>query len=356
MTLTRSFFLSVILTLVCALSGPVSGQETPSGAQIWETQARALNGSTLLAHDTKIMLWGVENIEGMGAPFKLSARTTLDNVINAQKIQCTVQTRTDTHVLAQCTNTRDIDLGLYMLQKGFVVVNRASVYGTVYEAPYIQAETQAKNQKLGVWGEDSTSKDSSPLGENWVLIVSFVFFFCVVIAFAVLSFMMLRGFQKVTEAQKENMHMVGRERALKDKERELFAMMLDSEIKANKSKIQAYLTVYDEMQKSLRMPDRTPKYKKGGDILQAQPALERAVFDRNTDKMDILGDRLSSAVIHFYARIKTNPEYITLEPDMLLDDVLQIVAKAMKNATMLDKIADRLIELFSQGGHSSKGH
>ncbi|MEZ5919531.1 MAG: hypothetical protein R3D66_06470 [Alphaproteobacteria bacterium] len=130
-------------------------------------------------------------------------------------------------------------------------------------------------------------------------------------------------------------------------------MMLDSELKSNKAKIEAYLVVYREMLQALENPERTPKYKKAGDIVQRQPALDRVVFDRNTDKLDILGDRLSSEIIHFYARIKSKPDYINIEPDMALEEVTGIVQKAIQNAERMNKIAENLIDLFSEGGLAS---
>ncbi len=126
--------------------------------------------------------------------------------------------------------------------------------------------------------------------------------------------------------------------------------MLEAELKANKSKIEAYLVIYKEMLTSLQDSKREPEYKKAGDIVQLQPALDRSVFDGNTDKMDLLGRRLASAVIHFYARIKTNPDYVNLEPEAPLDEVLERVEKAVKNAEFLDKQLGKLIDAFSQQG------
>ena len=82
-------------------------------------------------------------------------------------------------------------------------------------------------------------------------------------------------------------------------------------------------------------------------------ALSRSIFDRNTEKLDVLGTELSSEVIHFYARIKTNAEYTNLDPDMALIDAVAIVERALKNAHRLDNIADRLIDSFSEKGLSA---
>lgn len=347
-------FLSVLIIGVLACGGAWAQESTVSSRFFEQKGVRAADAATLVAGQAKIGLWGVERIEDMSAPFRVMARLTLDNAIGAERVRCEMKPKAGERFQAQCMSASDLDLGLFMLQQGLVIVDRAVVYGTVFEGPYLQAEMQAQTQKLGVWAEAGDGP-SAQGGGNLMVTLGFVLFLCIVTAFSALSIVMMRGFKVVAEAQKESMDMAGRERALKDRERAMFAMMLDSELKANKSKIQAYLAVYDEMLKALKDPNRTPKYKKTGDIVQSQPAFERAVFDRNTEKMDILGDRLSSQVIHFYARIKTNPEYINIEPDMPLEEVVSIVSKALGNADRLDKIADRLIDMFSQGGLSSKG-
>jgi hypothetical protein len=350
----RFFHVSAFMILLQVLAFGAAAQEQPAAEnRYFESTMRASDAASLVAGKTLVALWGVQKIEGMDAPFLVAARSALDNAVGSQKVRCELKSRDEKQLLAQCTNASDMDLGLFMLQQGYVTADRSVVYGTVFEGPYIQAETQAESQGLGIWAKGKDGPKGG--GDNELMFVlGFVLFLCIIATFAVLSILMMRGFQKVVDAQHDNMDMITRERALRDKEREIFAMMLDSEIKSNKSKIEAYLVVYDEMMKALKDETRTPKYKKVGDVVQSQPALDRAIFDRNTDKLDILGDRLSSEVIHFYARIKTSPDYINLEAAMPLEEAQAIVDKGLKGAERLNKIADRLIDLFSQGGHSSK--
>ncbi|MEM7650694.1 MAG: hypothetical protein AAF204_01255 [Pseudomonadota bacterium] len=324
-------------------------QETP---RFFEAQARAVDAANLVAGKTPIKLWGVQAIEGMPAQFSLKARSALENVLGSEKIRCQLKSREGDVIHAQCTNSAELDLGLYMLQQGYGVADRAAVFGSVFEDAYIQAEMTAQNQGVGVWARGSADKNSDEDTSGYMLFVGPILLLCMLAAFAVLTMTIMRGFQKVTDAQNQNMDMMSRERALRDKERQIFATMLDSEIKANKSKIEAYLVVYDEMLKDLKNLDKPPKYKTAGDIVQAQPALDRSVFDRNTDKLDILGDRLSSEVIHFYARIKNKPDYINLEPDTPESEARAIVEKAYNNAKRMDEISDRLIDMFSEGGHA----
>ena len=346
--------------LVMAFSifaSPVFAQEQiqkpapQKSSKLFEAKARAVNPAILLAGKTRIYLWGVQPIEGMSAQFSVTARAELDNALGPEKVRCELKNRDpDDGVVAQCANASGLDLGLYMLQRGYAVVDRGAVYGSAFETPYIQAENVAQRQEVGVWSPivSGGGDDDGSL----LVILGGLLFLCVLAVFSVLTYTIMKGFKNVTEAQNQNTDMMARERALRDKEREIFATMLDSEIKVNKAKIEAYLVVYDEMLKDLNNPDKAPKYKQAGDIVQAQPALERSVFDRNTDKLDILGDTLSSEVIHFYARIKSKPDYINLEPDMAVEDACKIVEKAFHTAQRLDQISDRLIDMFASGGHA----
>ena len=346
-----SYIFSVLA--VIAFGTVVYAQEDQSQSRFFEAQFRAANATTMVAGKTSVQLWGVQNIEGMSAQFNVSSRNALDTALGANKTRCQLKKRDVNLILAQCTNGQDLDLGLYMLQQGYATVDRGTVYGSVFEDPYIQAEMEAQSQGLGVWSNGSESSADEE-DSSFTLMLGAVLLLFILGAFSMLTLAIMKGFQKVTDAQNQSMDMMVRERELREKEREIFATMLDSEIKANKSKIEAYIVVYDEMLKDVKDLEKTPKFKKVGDIVQAQPALERSVFDRNTDKLDILGDTLSSQVIHFYARVKSKPDYINLEPDMAVEEAREIVQKAYDTAQRLNKISDQIIDMFAQGGHASE--
>lgn len=329
---------------------------SPSSLSRIETQARAADAVTLVAGSSRIQLWGVEPVESQGPVFRLKARTALDNAVGQGKIVCEVKSRDAERISAQCVNSKDQDLSLFMLQQGFATADRSAVYGTVFEDAYIQAEAQAQSRNTGIWGENTAAPAQNDSGGTFMYGFGFVLLLCIIGAFAALSIIVIRGFQKVIDAQNQNVEMVSRERDLRDKERAIVAVMLDSELKANKAKIEAYKAVYEEMLRGLKDPDRSPKYKKSGDIIQKQPALERSVFVRNTDKLDMLGGRLSSALVHFYARVKSNPEYITLEPQTPLDDAIALLEKALAKAERLNDLADDLLEAFSNSGIVSEDY
>jgi len=344
-----AIFIAVLMTVFPLYAQNASDSSKP---RIFSAQMRAVDAGSMVAGKTKIVLWGVRSLDNLPVMLAEKGRIALDDAIGNAEVQCELKARFEDYLLSQCVNDQDQDLGLMMLQEGFVSVDRGLVYNSIFEEPYLQAEKMAKKKEVGIWTSDQVAEQNS-LDGSWLITLAVILFVVILTAFGVLSLIIMRGFQKVIDAQNRNIDILGRERQLKNKERAVVASMLDSEIKANKSKIEAYLVVYEEMLSDMRNPHRQPKYKKAGDIVQTQPALERAVFDRNTDKLDILGDRLSSEVIHFYARIKTKPDYLNLEPDMSLEEATALVENGIQSAKRMDKIADQLIDSFDDGGLSS---
>lgn len=320
-----------------------------------EAQVRAADAVTLVAGTTQIRLWGVEGADEQNLALRLKARIVLDNAIGQDKVTCEIKARAEAQITAQCVNRKDMDLGLFMLQQGFSTVDRGIVYGTVFEQPYIQAEMQAQSRGAGIWA-DTSPKNGESSSANYLYGFGFFVLLSVMAALGALSVIVMRGFQKMVEAQKQTAEMAAREQKIREKERAIVAVMLDAELKANKTKIEAYKAVYDEMLRGLKDPDRSPKYKKSGDIIQKQPTLERSVFVRNTDKLDMLGERLSSALVHFYARIKSNPDYITIEPNTPLDEVIDTLEKCLARASRLNDLADELLELFASSGVVSEDY
>ena len=349
-----SFYVFFAVVLMAVLPVFSYAQEAEGGKpRTFQTKMRAVDAGSLVAGQTRVVLWGVRAVESLPVLLSEKSRVALDDSVGDSAVQCELKKRYEDYLLAQCVNKNDQDLGLLMLQAGYVSVDRSVVYGSIFEEPYLQAEKEAQSKEIGIWLADKDVSGGSDLEGGWLIILAVVLFVVILASFGILSLIIMRGFQKVIDAQNRNVDMMGRERKLKNKERSVVASMLDSEIKANKSKIEAYLVVYEEMLSDMNNPQRQPKYKKAGDIVQTQPALERSVFDRNTDKLDVLGDQLSSEVVHFYARIKTKPDYINLEMDMPLEEATDLVSKGIDNAKRMNKIADRLIDAFDNGGLSS---
>lgn len=310
-------------------------------------QARAAEADALVSGKYLVRLWGIDAFDGDSALFKLKSRTALDNKIGNKPVQCSVKSRDANELTAQCVNVDEEDLSLYMLQQGYVSVDRGLVYGSLFENPYLQAENQAQAMKRGIWAgtPEQARMSTPPLGQGMVVGVV-ALLFMLVLALGGISVFIMRGFRNVVDVQNQSIDLAARERSLREKEKFVIASMLDAEIRTNKSKIEAYLSIYEEMLKDFGDAADGPKYKRSGDIVQKQPALSRSVFDGNTDKLDLLGHKMASDVIHYYARIKTIPDYVTLEPETPVDEARRIVGYAVEAARKLDSLSGALLDQF----------
>ena len=235
-----------------------------------------------------------------------------------------------------------------MLQKGYVTADRSTIYGSVYEEPYLKAENAAQARGYGVWAVgDGYSSASGGKQTKSFMLGTFFLVAVFILALIVLGFFVMRGFGRVIDVQNRTLDLAIRERSLKEKEKLVVASMIYSEIKENKSKIEAYLVVYEEMLREISDETKAFAYQKTGEVIQKQPALGRVVFDANTDKVDLFGEELASNLVHYYARIKTNPDYIEIAPDASVKEVQGIMLTVVANAKKIDGISVALLEKIS---------
>ncbi len=308
--------------------------------------ARVLDSTTLISGKMKISLWGVENLSSKSLIFDLKARQALEHKIGNKNITCVIKGRIENNfVKAQCINSREEDLSLFLLRFGFASANRREIYKTIYEVPYLRAEEYAKNNGNGIWGDSGNLDEKQSKNFLMAAIILIVVF---VLAIGVLSIYFMRVVSRVIEIQNKSIDLAAKERSLKDKEKYIIASMINAEIRSNKAKIEAYLRIYEETLKNINDSNKFLEYKKSGDIIQRQPSLSRSVFDGNTSKLDLFGSRLASEVIHYYARIKTRPDYVEIKPDTSHKKVKEIIENAVNNAKKLDKVSDKLLDSFVQ--------
>ncbi len=340
------------VTLLGLASGESYAQNTnnPTYEDI-KYSVHVIDATSLISGKIKIYLWGVEKIKTDATIFNLKIIKELESKIAGQKITCTIKERdaTGIEIRAQCINSNEEDLSLFLLQKGYVTADRSIIYGSIYEKPYLHAETQAQLYSEGVWSDSRvTTLSSGELQNSNFMLIAFFIMGVFIVALGVLSFYIMRSFGKVVDIQNHSIDLAAKERTLKDKEKFIIASMIYAEVNANKSKTDAYLMVYKEMLRVLNDPNRTPKYQKTGDIVQKQPNLDRAVFDGNTSKLDLFGSRVASEIIHYYARIKTSPDYIEVKTDEPKKEVVTIIEAVIDNAEKVDNMSDRLIKTFMQ--------
>ncbi len=343
------YFLIVFVGLM--LNGLMSGISYGQNSYGEESQeisinARVLDSNTLISGKTKISLWGIDKIDTQSAIFHLNIRQALEKKIGGRNILCVVKNKIDDGLVkAQCMNSKEEDLSLFLLRQGYASADRKEIYRSIYEAPYIDAEKRAQIDENGIWGGLGSSGEKQ--SKNF-LMGSLLLVIVFILALVAISLHLMRGFSRVVDIQNQSIDLAAKERVLKDKEKYIIASMLDAEIRSNKAKIDAYITIYEETLLRLNDTGKALEYQKTGDIVQKQPSLSRSVFDGNTDKLDLLGSRLASNIIHYYARIKTSPDYIEIKTDTPQDEAREIIESVIDNAKKIGYISDKLTESFMQ--------
>lgn len=318
-------------------------------------KARAIDPATIKSNTSTIHLWGIKTPENMNASLALQSRTALDNLIAGQALECDLSFSGPDQKRGQCMSYNNTDIALAMVQSGYAVIDRSVIYNSAYEKPYLVAEEQARAQNKGIWGTSTTPQSNAKTDIGLLPIVLICALFSIVILLIVSVLITLRrGFYEMIDAQMKSIEIFKKEQKLKDKEKFIIASIFEGEISANKNKIEAYIMIYNEMIANLKNPDERPKYMDAGDIVQRQPALERGIFDKNTDKLDLLDTSLSSKIIHYYAQIKTNPEYITIEPNMPQEEAYQIVKNVIEKAEKLSDLSHHILKLLPTSLQNSK--
>ncbi len=308
---------------------------------------RVLGLTRLASENHEVILWGVERIELNAPVFMLKARGALERHIASSSVQCRERGRDGAAVIMQCDNHAGEDLSLFLLQQGYVSVDRRAVRGALSEKLYLHAETLAQSEDKGFWAQQGSmpSREAEAQSKNFVM-GSFFLMAVFVLAVGFLSVYIMRGFRRVVDLQNQSLDLAAKERTLKEQDKHIIASLIHSEIRENKPKIEAYLMIYEEMLRDFDDSSKTPKCMQTGEVIQKQPALSRSVFDGNTGKLELFGEHMASDVIHYYARIKTEPGYVEIKTDMQVEDARGVVARCVDAAKKLEVISDHLIQKF----------
>lgn len=344
--------------LLFALVGAVpalaqEGDVVTQDNSVYSLSARAVSSFEITTKGRTIPLWGVAPVSEATTVFKLNGQLALDNIIGADPLECELIKANAGGLRAQCINKGKVDLAHYMLQNGYVVLDRTHVYDSVFEEPYLRAEEQARENNAGIWADGKTQDSQSNIALFNLIIATLILLVMSIAAVAIIRIIQ-DGFAKVIDAQHETLENFNKEQVLREKEKHVVASMLRSEVMENKSKIEAYLTIYQEMLRDLRDPLKTPKYQSSGDIVQKQPALDRSIFDSNADKMELFERNMASQIVHFYARVKTSPEYLNIDSHVDRDEVAALIESAVDQAEKLDQTAEKLVHEFTKYGFGEK--
>lgn len=211
---------------------------------------------------------------------------------------------------------------------------RKTSIGSVALAAALAALPQAAFAQAGA--------EAAGAGSSSILLL--VLTIAVVVGFVALGIITAGGFRELGRVQSEQMSLyLSREEKMREREKFVLAAMLESEMNANKVKLEAFLVVYEEMLKGLREQSKDQKYRQTGEIVHEQPRLSRVIFDSNIGRMDILEPALASEIAALYSAIHPDPGYVTLEPNTPLQDTVYQVEKVIGDAQDIMEPMDRVL-------------
>lgn len=321
---------------------PPDQQTDTARPEQFAAAATAVDAQTLLTDRFTVRLFGIEAVESVQVPLKIQARTLLDDRIGGGAVRCRVIGWDENDPVAQCTSPTEEDLAIAMLQEGFAVADRAMLRGSVYEKPYFAAETEARKESRGIWL--SADKESGRREETLAYALAAVCLIAPLLGFALVSAVAARGFGRMSTILERHFRiLMSRENDLREREKFVVASMFEAELSANRTKLEAFLVVYDEIFKGLKDTAREHRFRQAGEMIHEQPALARAAFEANKDKMELLGAQLAGDMVSLYAAINPDPAYVSLEPGMPIDQAIRRVEKVIEGAQALMAPMERIL-------------
>lgn len=306
---------------------------------------------TLRAEGATLHLWGVQAARTIETQIELKAVDALERLIGRENIDCKIMIWSVTEPVVRCTARTNEDLGLFLLQNGYAVVNRAQTYNTVFASAYLEAQDSARLARRGIWKIVADSNQESfipkwlePYMSTFALIG---IIFGPLIGLLTTGFLMKRSLTRILDHQVEEFE-AGRkkDRALLVRERLVLNSLLEGELLENQSRIDAFLVVYRDMLRDLNNPEEVPQYQQTGELIHRHPSLSRAIFEANMNKLSLLDLKIAGEISKLYAGVHSDPEYVTLEPSTPLADAVAHIEAAIAEAEELQKKIAHVTALF----------
>lgn len=303
---------------------------------------QALDPVTLRGEGFEIRLWGIDQVDATNTPLSLRAVERLDELIAGRQVNCKIEGGTIPALIGRCATADQQDLGFTLLNEGLAVRNRRQTYGTTFAQGYGQAEEFARTNRKGVWTYLTSSEEEAAAltpGMMMGLLIGVP-----AAGFVCLAILMWVLLQRVVTTQRQEFDRARKkENALAVRERSVMVAMLEGELAENKNKVEAFLTIYGDMLRSLKDLSETPKYQQVGDIVQRHPSFSHIVFDANVNKLSWLGLQLAGRVSKLYAALPRTQEYITLDPNVPLETAVKLLEKTVHEAVELQEPIDTVL-------------
>lgn len=335
-------FRVIAVFIILLALGTISKQALAQ--QSFASPAKAAGVRLLETSEGKVYLWGVAEINAPVKSLALRAQTLLNDMIAGKAVRCTIYKQTRNESFAQCLNYAGKDLAMALLDQGLAVVDRDILKTeTVIGPVYLKAEQTARSGRRGAWGglaDGVEEKETTFLD----LVLKVVWSLGPFLGLILLAMVTNKGFARLALVREEEVKRQKiYEKKLRGREQYVLAAAVESELVANKTKIKAFISIYEETLRSLRDVSKTPKYQSGGDFIHEHPALNRSVYDSNTSRLELLGPQIAKNLARLYAQIYDNPNYVTLDPQEKREAVIQQLQRVVMDANEMVKPIEEVV-------------
>ena len=299
-----------------------------------------LNPVTLQGEGGRITLWGIRPVGD--TVIDLKALDLMDNMIGSTAVTCRAVGGTSADIVARCADHTGADLGLELLNHGYVVIDRQQDTASV--PAYMEAQKAAHRNVAGIWRQVETTDGTGV--PAWLQIALGA---SPVVGLILVAFVMYDRLKRLeTQQREEREHAESKENQLLARERHVLVATIGGELSENKDRVEAFLSIYGAMLENLKSKTETPKYQQSGDIVQKHPSLSKTAFETSAGKFSLLDMKLAAQLSKLYASLPKDQEYINIEPGVPLESAIALVEKVLREAEVLLPPITALITALDQ--------
>ena len=318
-----------------------------------------IDAVTLKTEGAEIKLWGIQPVRASESHLELRALNLMTSLINNNEVTCKVMNADDvTRPQARCSTQANEDIALRLLQNGLAIRDRRALYDSVFATSYAEAEQMAERNGKGIWAlvraDDNSFIEGIINDKEKLFMAIFILVGLPLLAVLILGFIVHSGIRKLLSFQTQQANSrFENEQRLHIREKNLILSRIETELDENKSRVEAFLTVYMEMLSNIKDKNATPQYQQSGDVVSLEPSFVKDAYTENLDKLSALDVKLAAELGKFYNNMNTEAEYLDLPSSTPREEAISIVDKIVSNAREFLPALDRAINLIHS--HMNQG-
>jgi|GEM_PF-6193977 len=313
--------------------------------------ASIIDSATLKVGLRTVTIWGIKPIKIENSVIQLQANELLENLTDNGTVSCKIVKDDFPNATARCLSSKDVDLGLELIDKGFAIVDKTQLDNSEFSKIYLEAQQKARSRGDGIWGYLDKEKKKDFINEAissyvsnssiWIGLAGVALFIVIAIIVA------LVWIKKALNRQKEEIEKIYfKEYLLKAKEKGVVISLLRGELEENKSKLKGFVTLYVDMIEDIKSDKREDVLKVTGESIKRAPLLKRKIFDMNANKLSFLDMTVANKLTKLYGSFVKEEEYIEINKSISIDAIKNIIRDSIKDAKTLLLEIDKTINVL----------